>query len=181
MITMEIFSCISLMWGLAPAIYGITWESIIYAVLIRKIEVWRIFRTRFTNMLQVNSRWHVFPAAKICRVLWIVKGAAGKITRRNSTGWFYGAKLCAIFYNTLYRCGKGNMDITLFTNNFLARFGENQRLPKVQSAEHREHYDGFDVCGGHAPQRVTNLRPFKANSQAKTDAFYTVKCIRGHP
>ena len=42
------------------------------------------------------------------------------------------------------------MDITLFTDNSLARLGENQRLPKVQSAELRERYDGFDVCGGNA-------------------------------
>ena len=56
MIIMEIFSCIPLMLGLASVIYGMTGESIIYALLIRKIEVWRIFRTRFTNMLQVNNR-----------------------------------------------------------------------------------------------------------------------------
>ena len=122
MIIMEIFSCIPLMWGLASAIYGITWESIIYAVLIRKIEVCRTFRTRFTNMLQVNSRWHVFPAAKICRVLWIVKRAAGKITRRNSTGWFYGAKLCAIFYNTLYRYGEGEHGYNAFFQQLSCAF-----------------------------------------------------------
>ena len=69
--------------------------------------------------------------------------------------------------------GERNKDITLFSNNSLARFGENQRLPKVQSAEHREHYDGFDVCGGHAPQRVTNLRPFKANYKQKSRHFTT--------
>ena len=55
------------------------------------------------------------------------------------------AQSFAPFYNALRRDGEGEHGYNAFSNHSLARLGENQRLPKVQSAEFGKRYGGFDV------------------------------------